>query len=68
MEFQARRIDDMSQIDDKFNQYSADDWYPLFVIRDVEELLESYEDSDGRDQTRTVDEVRWRMLFGRDAQ
>ena len=68
MEFQARRIDDMSQIDDKFNQYSADDWYPLFVIRDVEELLESYEDSDGRNQTRTVDEVRWRMLFGRDAQ
>lgn len=65
MEFQARRLDEMSEIEDKFNQYGADDRDPLFVIRDVEEVYETYKDSEGEEQERTVENVRWRMLFGR---
>lgn len=65
LEFQARRIDEMSQIDDKFNQYAADGWYPMFVIRDIKEV---YEDSEGNERSRSVEDVRWRMLFGRTAE
>lgn len=65
LEFQARRIGEISEIDDKFNQYAADDWYPIFVIEDILETEEEYEDDDGKELTRTVQEVRWRMLFGR---
>ena len=65
LEFQARRIDDMREIDDKFNQYASDDWYPLFVFQDILEVEEEYEDDEGNELSRTVEEVRWRMLFGR---
>lgn len=64
-EFQARRIEDISQIDDKFNQYAADGWYPMFVIPDVTEVAENYTDEDGNRQTEWVEETRWRMLFSR---
>ena len=64
-EYQARRIDEMNQIDDKFNQYGADGWYPMFVIRDIEESFEDYTDLEGDERSRTVEDVRWRMLFGR---
>lgn len=60
-EFQARRIEDISQIDDKFNQYAADGWYPMFVIPDVTEVAEQVDD----EETEWVEETRWRMLFGR---
>jgi len=68
VEFQARRIEEMNQIDDKFNQYGADGWYPMFVIQDIEESYEDYTDSEGEEGSRTVEDVRWRMLFGRDAE
>ncbi len=64
-EYQARRIEEMNQIDDKFNQYGADGWYPMFVIRDIDESLEDYTDLEGNERTRSVEDVRWRMLFGR---
>jgi hypothetical protein len=65
-EFQAVRIDEISQVEDKFAQHSADGWYPMFVIRDIEELYEDYTDSEGKERSRSVDNVRWRMLFARD--
>lgn len=64
-EFQARRIEEISQVEDKFNQYSADGWYPMFVIPDVAEVAEEYMDEDGNTQTEWVEETRWRMLFSR---
>lgn len=64
-EFQARRIEEISQIEDKFNQYGADGWYPMFVIPDVTEVAEGYTDEDGNTQTDWVEETRWRMLFSR---
>ena len=68
LEFQARRIEEMSEIDDKFNQYASDGWYPLFVIRDVAEIIESDVDVNNNDKSRTVEEIRWRMLFGREVE
>ncbi len=65
LEYQARRIEEMSQIDDKFNQYGADGWYPMFVIRDIDESLEDFTDLEGNERTRSVEDIRWRMLFGR---
>lgn len=64
-EFQARRIEEISEVEDKFNQYSADGWYPMFVILDVTEVAEDYTDEDGNTQTEWVEETRWRMLFSR---
>ena len=64
-EFQARRIEEISQIEDKFNQYGADGWYPMFVIPDVTEVANDYTDDDGNMQTDWVEETRWRMLFSR---
>lgn len=66
LEFQAIRIDQISEIEDKFIQHGADGWYPLFVIKDIEEVLQNYKDADGINKTRTVENVRWRMLFGRE--
>jgi len=66
LEYRAVRIDKISEIEDKFIQYGADGWHPLFVIKDVEELMENYKDADGKQRTRNVENVRWRMLFGRE--
>lgn len=70
-EYQARRIEEISEIDDKFTQYGADGWYPVFVIKDVEEVLQDAPVTPAKpapntvQKPKTVENVRWRMLFGR---
>lgn len=63
MRYEARRIDEIKEVEDKFNQYSADGWYPMFVIPDVEEVWDA--DAPGKDGKKGawVENVRWRMLF-----
>ena len=66
LEFLAIRIDEVNQVEDKFIQHGIDGWYPLFVIKDIEETIESYKDTDGKMKTRDIENIRWRMLFGRE--
>lgn len=63
MRYEARRIDEIKEVEDKFNQYSADGWYPMFVIPDVEEVWDP--DAPGKEGKKGawVEHVRWRMLF-----
>lgn len=42
------------EVDDTFNQYSADGWYPMFVIPDVTEVANDYTNDDGNMQTDWV--------------
>jgi len=64
-EYQARRIEEIREVEDKFNQYAADGWYPMFVIPDVTEVAEEFTNDEGEKETRWVEETRWRMLFSR---
>lgn len=64
-EYQARRIEEIREVEDKFNQYAADGWYPMFVIPDVTEVAEEFPNDEGEKETRWVEETRWRMLFSR---
>jgi hypothetical protein len=63
MRYEARRIDEVREVEDKFNQYGADGWYPMFVIPDIEEVWDA--DAPGKDGKKGawVENVRWRMLF-----
>ena len=61
--YEARRIDEFKEVEDRFNQYGSDGWYPMFVIPDVEEVWDA--DAPGKDGKKGawVENVRWRMLF-----
>lgn len=65
LEYRAVLIGQGREVDDTFNQYSADGWYPMFVIPDVTEVANDYTNDDGNMQTDWVEETRWRMLFSR---
>ena len=65
MEYQARRIEEIREVEDKFNQYGADGWYPMFVIQDVEEVWDADATGEEGKKGAWVENVRWRMLFGR---
>jgi len=64
--YKAIKVGKDRDIDDTFKKQSKDGWYPLFVIKDIEETIESYKDTDGKMKTRDIENIRWCMLFGRE--